>query len=566
MSAVRPTSGVDRKLSGSVRAKCALLIGLLVSLAGCQSIVRRGQSPDDPGLKMKADLKDTRYVGSVAMPYGMGQTKVEGIGLATRLRGTGSNPQPGARRQHLESEMMSHGVEETDKLLAGTDNSLVLVKGFIPAGARLGDTFDLYVITPPKSDTSSLAHGYLMPTRMRPMALLGNSVREGHVMGSGRGPLVINEIFNPRATELGNVQAVIPGGGVVGEPIPVGLAIQKDSHSIKTAAAIMSAINDRFSTREGSSLVPVANATSDRIVELKVPHTYRFNLKRYLNVIRNVAFAESASARFDRMQAIEAQLNDPDLAELAALRLEAIGKDAIPGLRRALRSDEQLVSFQAAQTLTYLGETDGLEVLESTALDQPALRWAALTALATCQHSQAEHALLRLTDADSAETRYGALQALLRRSPDDPVYQGERIADNFFLVHLASEGRPLLHLARRNRPELVVFGAESCRTNTNLLYVESGLTVKAKDADQVEIIRFLTDGQEASFVCSHRIDDLARTLAKAGAYYPTLIRLLKNAKDTDALTCDLVIDATPDPDRTYNRTTQATAQAGQKRR
>ena len=152
--------GKDRVNLFGFSLALVLCAGTVLSSIGCKNIINRGQSPDSTGMKFTADLNETRYIGKVALPYGLSYTKVEGIGLATQLDGTGSNPRPGGRREHLENEIKSHGVEEADKLLAEKNNSLVLVKGFIPPGARKGDRFDLYVIVPPKSDTESLEHGF----------------------------------------------------------------------------------------------------------------------------------------------------------------------------------------------------------------------------------------------------------------------------------------------------------------------------------------------------------------------------------------------------------------------
>ena len=56
--------------------------------------------------------------------------------------------------------MQSYDVKNAEKLLQSPANSLVIVRGFLPAGVEKGDSFDLEVVVPPKSKTTSLRGGF----------------------------------------------------------------------------------------------------------------------------------------------------------------------------------------------------------------------------------------------------------------------------------------------------------------------------------------------------------------------------------------------------------------------
>jgi HEAT repeat protein len=66
-----------------------------------------------------------------------------------------------------------------------------------------------------------------------------------------------------------------------------------------------------------------------------------------------VAVVEPPAGRHARLELLARQLSDPVTAPTAALRLEAIGKEAIPTLRKALEARDAEVRFAAAEALAY---------------------------------------------------------------------------------------------------------------------------------------------------------------------------------------------------------------------
>ncbi|MFO0424657.1 MAG: flagellar basal body P-ring protein FlgI, partial [Planctomycetia bacterium] len=185
------------------------LSGLTV---GCAGPAIRSQSPEVEAL---INLEsDTKHVGDYATPWGTAPQRIERAALITGLPGTGSDPPPGLQRQSLMADMQSRGVVEPNKLLASPSTALVWVHGYLPPGVQKGDRFDIHVEVPPDYDTTSIANGWLMETRLAEMAVLGNRVRDGHVLGMAEGPLLVDPVSMGTLDSKAKLRARVPGGGV----------------------------------------------------------------------------------------------------------------------------------------------------------------------------------------------------------------------------------------------------------------------------------------------------------------------------------------------------------------
>src|SRR4029077_15801135 len=140
----------------------------------------------------------------------------------------------------------------------------------------------------------------------------------------------------------------------------------------------------------------VAAAETKSVVVLTVPAQYRLNLPRYLRVVRQVPLSETAESRIAYRRRLEERLLDPAHSVIAALKLEALGQDSIPILKRGLTSEHPLVQFCAAEALAYLGKASSGEVLARMVEQQPALRAFSLTALASLDEAICHVELRRL--------------------------------------------------------------------------------------------------------------------------------------------------------------------------
>lgn len=542
--------------SGPLGTKIHLLLFAgLCSALGCQNILWRGQNGELGAEKTANESKGdaTKYVGDATAVWGMNFAKVEAIALVTQLDGTGSDPPPSGQREGLIKDMQAHGVKNAAQILASPSTSMAIVAANLPPGVRKGERFDLYVTTMPNSETTSLRGGFVMQTILRPTVELGRDVKKGHDAATAKGRIQVRGLFESGEDPMLENTGYILGGGVALVDRPLGLAIRDEFATLGTAVRIGRAINARFTTYAIDGKVGVANPKNNRSIELLVPEEYRQNLGRYIKVLNSIAYQESPDQRLNRMEQLERELNEPALAQQSAWRLEAIGREAIPALKRALKHDDPEVRFFAAESLAYLDEGEGIPELKAAAEKAPDFRWHALTALASSEELAAGTALTDLLHVDNAETRYGAFRAMLARSPQDPLMVGDWAPGEFFLHVVPSTGSTMIHFSMQNRAEIVVFGGE-VPLSENFIYIESGLTVQAQPGGKIEMIQYFPGKGESKTECDNTVAAVIRMMSQRGCNYQTMMAMCKDAQKADTLNCRVMINRVPKSERLYNHT------------
>src|SRR5262249_37145702 len=132
---------------------------------------------------------------------------------------------------------------------------------------------------------------------------------------------------------------------------PFYLALNDDQQYARVAATVAERINENFHGRYlGGPSAEIATARTSGGVYLSVPHQYKHNLPRYLRVVCLTPLRTEAAQSGYRRKLGE-DLLDPAHAVSAALRLESLGKESVPLLKRGLQSDRPLVRFVAAEAL-----------------------------------------------------------------------------------------------------------------------------------------------------------------------------------------------------------------------
>ncbi len=546
-SGMKPTS---TKCSRRLFLRCSLLAPAVALFAGGGCAAPWMNRNDDLETALTGETSETSYVGQFSSPWGFNGAKAEGIGLVTMLGGTGGNPRPSPQREHLIGEMQSHDVHKPYELLRSPDTAMVLVRGYLPPGIQKGESFDIEVRIPPKSDTTSLKSGTLMRTRLRPMELLGSGVRTGHTIGVARGSLLIDSTFKGEQDGMLETRARILGGGVALKSRPLGLSIRSGAN-VMVSTRIATSINGRFDTLVRGVRQQVATAHNDRRIDLETPRQYKHNLSRYMRVVANIAIGESSTDRFERLKLLERQMQDPTTAAVAALRLEALGEVGIPTLQGAIQSSDPEVRFYAAEALAYLGKEEAADPLTESAKNKPALRWRALAALTSLEDVSGGEALNRLMHVTSAETRYGAFRALQTRSPNDPLTRGEVLGGEFSYHTISTVGPPMVCFSSSRRAEIVLFGIDQ-RLSSGTLYSPLGWIIKAEGQDQIKVSRFSVRGNQFETV-STRLDDVIRAIAKVGGGYTDVLDFVETARREKFLTSRVVINPLPSPRRRYVR-------------
>lgn len=521
----------------------ALLIG------GCSPLSIRSQSPETA----ENTGPRTNLVGDLAVPFGMHAVEIESVGLVTGLDGTGSDPPPSPQRAALLADMQARGVANPNQVLASNTTALVLVRGYLRPGIQKGDRFDIEVRIPSRSETTSLKGGWLMETRLKEMAVLNGRVRDGHTLALAEGAILVDpgdEALNDKVM-LGRGRVL--GGGVNLKSRPMGLVLKPEKQSVYNSGLIGTAVNRRFHTFAQGVKEGVATPKTDEYIEISVHARYKDNVARYMQVLRGIPLRETPSEQMTRVQLLQQQLLDPVTSASAAIRLEALGKDSIEPLVKGLESSDPEVQFYAAEALAYQEDNQAVDVLVRSALEEPAFRVFALTALSALDSYPAYEGLVRLLDAQSVETRYGAFRALWAMNARDPLVRGEYLDEQFSYHVLNSSGPPMIHVTRSFRPEVVLFGQNQEFKPPLMLQAGKHIMVTCKGGDEVTVSSFSVNHPDQKRVVSTKVDDVIRAIVELGGTYPDVVQALQQASATSSLATRLAVDALPQGGRSYER-------------
>jgi hypothetical protein len=541
--------------------KSILLLGALaVGLAGCVSSQARTrlQSEEDGDRDKEAGVET---IGDVTQVANAEPITVSGVGLVAGLDGTGGGAPPGGYRSLLEDQLRKQGVENVKEVLASPTTSLVLVSAQIPPGARKGDLLDLEITVPRESRTKSLRGGHLVdcflydynskknldPKYSKPDA---QEALVGHPVVKAAGPVEVG--FGDGDEAARQRQARVWGGGRCRVDRPLYLVLKSDRQLARIAKTVADRTNETFHGSFHGAATDLATAETKSVVLLKVAPQYHLNLPRYLRVVRLIPLRDSQASRIAYHRRLEEQLLDPAHTVTAALRLEALGQDSVPTLKRGLKSDNNLVRFCAAEALAYLGDASCGEELAAAVRQQPALRAFGLTAFASLDEAICHVELRKLLGSPSAETRYGAFRALRALDEHEEAIQGEHLNDSFWLHRVAPASHPLVHLTTTTRPEIILFG-EDAYLVPSFAFVAGEFTITAgRDDQRCTLARTSARHGTAKEQCSLKLEEVLRTLARLGGTYSEVVEFLRQTDHCKCLSCDVAVDALPQATSVYD--------------
>lgn len=512
----------------------------------------RGQNPDTDFLVDDEIEKKVKLVGDLTSTWGLNYLKVESVALVTGLPNTGSDPPPSPQRATLLAEMQSHDVDKPNQILASPQTSMVICRGFLPPGCQKGDSFDVEVRVPPRSETGSLRGGWLMQTRMREHQFVSNennTVKTGHIIAIGQGPVIVDAVYQASEDKTLETRGRVLSGAKVMKARPMGLVVKKDFATVQVSTIVGAAVNNRFHTFDRGLKTGVAEPKNNEYVELKLHPRYKGNISRFIRVIRSIAVNESVPDRAQRMMLLEHQIMNSTTAPSAALQLEAIGKEGITLLNKGLRSDDPESRFYAAEALAYLDQGECVPALLDAAKLEPAYRWHAITALAAMDHTSAYSALNELMHVQSAETRYGAFRALRSRNSNDPIVKGEMFHSEYTLHVIPSPAERMIHFTQSSRPEVALFGEPIEIKPTEFIFAGKKIVVKRLGENELRVSRFESGKDDEVSTCSTRLDDVIRTVAKHGGKYEDVLQLVHEGKRLNFINARVVVDALPSSSR-----------------
>ncbi len=493
--------------------------------------------------------------------------QLEGAGLVVDLNGTGEDPPPSEARHVVLEDLKRRGVPNPNKILKMPNVTVVVVTGYVPALIRKNEHFDVEVRLPPGSKVKSLNGGRLMSCYLREhLRDQATGVdHTSHEFAVAEGPILVGNANKNLSDQAGMLHRgrIVAGGTWKWEDRQLELYLRNEFRSERNAVRVANAIGRRFFDydRHGQR-IPLAEAKTDQKIVLKILPKYRDNYPRYVDVIRKIAFRETDVARAVRIRALRWDLVDPETSAQAALKLEAIGDQAIPTLKIGLKEKDPQVRFYSAEALAYLGDSAGLPALFEAARDQYAFRIFALAAMACLDDPEVHIKLRDLMDVQSAETRYGAFRALTTLDKNDPFVRGEKLNNQFSLHALRTAGSPMVHITNCKKAEVVLFGAEQeiktpifARAGNNIIVSGS------PGADRVTVCRFEVGKEDQRKTVSTRLQDVIHALTDFGATFPDVNQFLTEADHQENLAGHLEIDALPRAGRTYEPPEQGIAKA-----
>ncbi|MGH7136378.1 MAG: flagellar basal body P-ring protein FlgI [Pirellulales bacterium] len=542
----RGTFQADRRLF--LRMAAGLTTAGLAA-GGCSALpILRSQSPEDAEDPIAASV---RLVGDYALAVGGFPLTVEAVGLVTGLPGTGSDPPNSTHRAALLEEMEKRGVVYPNQVLASKDTEMVIVRGYLRPGIQKGDHFDIELRIPTRSECLSLRGGWLMETRLRQFADIKTQVLEGKIMALAQGPVLVDPSAEGERDRLKLTRGRVLSGGVAADSRKLGLAIRPEHQNVTNSAQMGNAINQRFHSFDGGIKHGVATPETDKYIELVVHPRYKDNVERFMRVVRALPIKENPSQAVARLALLERQLLDPITAATAAIKLEALGKESVKVLTKGATDSNPEVKFYASEALAYLDDGAAVAPLAEAAR-HPAFRAYALTALSAMDDFSAAEALRDLLEVESAETRYGAFRALWAMNAHDPLVQGEMMNDEFSYHLIETKAKPMVHVTRSFRAEVVLFGPEQRLLTPLMLEAGREIQVFSKGGDEITISRIALDDEQKRVV-STKLDDVIRAVVALGGNYPDVVQMLQQAKSRHNLESRFEIDALPASGRRYDR-------------
>jgi hypothetical protein len=393
----------------------------------------------------------------------------------------------------------------------------------------------------------------------------GRGTLMGKRLAVARGPLLVAAGDGDHRDDHGlNAlrRAVLPGGAVyLGEDRNLAIFLRGDYRSIRMSQNVAHRIGQRFHDYDQYGIKrPLADPKTDSRIELVLHSRYRENYPRYLQCIRHIMLKETSVERHLRVQRLRDELQVAETAARAALELEAIGPEAVPVLKVGLAAKSFESRFHAAEALAYLGHSDGVAALREAAEQEPAFRAYALAALTAVRGGEAALELQKLLDHDSVETRYGAVRALSTLDPRDPAIQAEDLDGKLLLRVVPTRGEPFVHVTRRQKSEVTVFGADQHFQAPMVAWAGPRFLVKAEPGRAgVTISRFQPGHDVERVETSPCVVDVIRELSNLDASYADVVQLLVEADGQRNLAGRIAIDALPRSGRAYQRPAEGLA-------
>lgn len=446
-------------------------------LAGCAPSNKHNPRPATPtGPVFSGEEYLHGAIGSMCrvMPYE--PLLVSGYGLVILPKGsqTGSSDVPSFLRQWLLNEMRRKGVGSYQfgaqdlsprQMLASKDTAVVRVEGLIPAGAPQGSTFAVLVTALEGTQTTSLEGGKLWTTDLSiggdNTAMMFTTKR-----AEAKGAVYINP-FEEKLTDEQKLefrrQGVVLAGGVATQDRTIELVMNQPSFT--RVQMIADRINERYPHENATEFFNTAIAKSDLVIRVNVPVRFKSNPDKLLRLIEHTFVNRDPNFMENKARSLGDMLEQrPDELARVSQTWQAFGRTALPIVRQYYEHENPQVRLAALDAGAWLQDELAASHLAKQALDiDPEIREQAAGLLGVMPKStRGARALRALVDDTELDVRIAAYESLSRIG-DQAVHRtvvGDEKEFKFF-IDVVESNRPLVYIANREAPTIVVFGRDT---------------------------------------------------------------------------------------------------------
>ena len=436
------------------------------ALSGCK-LQQRGDATAGQPVAVPAHIAGTVAEYAVLLS---GELPVRGFGVAVGLGTNGSAEVPPSLRDYFDQYLAKrnvgsyrHGTATVSpsRFLRDLDTAVVEVIGAIPPGAPKGSRFDVFVRTVPKTQTTSLEGGVVMPTSLAvSRGEMTNPDSVLNVWANSGGSLFVNPFADPgKEADTARMRyGRILGGGEVTRDRSILLQLRRSDY--QRASVIQGRINARFPGLH--RLDKVAAAKNPSIIELRVPQEYRDDYVHFLQLVMHLPIRAEESAWEVRAREIAKAIEQPGANhDELALIWEAMGRQVAPFVQPLYTSKNPSAAFYAARTGIRLGDLAAAEVLvrfaESANSPQ---QIPAIEELGRHRNvTRGITSLRTLIDDQNDMVRLAAYDALVKLG-DRGLITRISIPKQFELDIVTSSREYVIYATRTEQPRIVLFGRD----------------------------------------------------------------------------------------------------------
>lgn len=494
-----------------------------------------------------------RIVGQIAYERMITLARLENIGMVTNLPNTGGKVNASQPRDKMVDIMRRLDVDQPNSLLDDPKTAMVVVYVNAPPAARRGEKLDANVKRSDHAEGTSLQNGWLLETSLVEMSKLGGQVREGFEMAAAEGQVVTAAEITGSQDPNDKLRGIVIGGAKLKKGRDLGIGLEAEFADAVTMAAILPAINARFTMFDGRKQSGIATPIDDAYVKLEVPPRYRLDPYHFINVVLQIGFNEQPSQKQERLERLRKQILEPTTLKRACWQLEAVGEEGIPILAASLTHPDNEVRFYAAHSLAYLNDRRAVETLKELCHQEPAFRAMCLNGLTIIDSFEAADALASLLHAADPETRFGAIRALRYRDASNAQIRGQQIGEVGQILEIPTAGPPLVAVSLSMVPEVVIFGNNPELRLPAFMYITPKMMINRQPDGSLAISHFSPGQDDRVVQTSSNLRGILSAIAEVGGTYGNWVSFVREASEKGYLSEPIAINPIPTTGRVYER-------------